>query len=111
MTGELIVSRSMVNVELFPPLDTQTLAFDVNREMRRTLVDLIRGRAPTTIMGVLLSEPEGVTTEAIADRLGANIGVIHLNVEKLESEDLCVRVALDGLKKVVPLAGYSDRNE
>jgi hypothetical protein len=94
-----------------PPLDSRTLAFDISRETRRTVVDLIRGGEPTTILGVLLANTkEGVTVEAIAEHLDDPVGLVNWNVEKLEKDDLCVRVEMEGHVKVLPLAVYTDRN-
>jgi len=100
------------NEELYlPPLDSRATSFDVYREIRRTLVDLIRGDPPTTIMGVLLANSDGVTVEEIADELDEPVGLIAWNVGKLRKEDLCVRVTLDGMKKVIPAAFYTERND
>ena len=93
-----------------PPLDSRSTGFDVNREVRRTLVDLIRGEEPTTIMGVLLARPDGVTVDEIADVLDEPAALVGWNVEKLHREDLCVRVTLDGIKKVIPAAFHTTRN-
>jgi DNA-binding transcriptional regulator GbsR (MarR family) len=94
-----------------PPLDSRTTSFDVDREVRRTLVDLIREKQPTTIMGVLLAYRDGVTIEEIADKLDEPVGLIHWNVGKLEDEYLCIRVAIEGTRKVVPIASYIESNE
>jgi hypothetical protein len=94
-----------------PPLDSRSTSFDVNREIRRTVVDLIRGDPPTTILGVLIAHSDGVTVEEIADKLDEPVGLIDWNVGKLRKEDLCVRVTLNGVKKVIPAAFYTKRNE
>lgn len=93
-----------------PPLDSRSTSFDVDREVRRTLVDLIREDEPTTIMGVLLAHRDGVTVEEIADKLDEPVGLIHWNVEKLEHEYLCIRMAMEGTRKVLPIASYIERN-
>jgi DNA-binding MarR family transcriptional regulator len=98
-------------VDELPPLDSQALAFDISRETRRTVVDLIRGGEPTTILGLLLaSTTHGVTVETIAERLDYSVGLVNWNIEKLEREDLCVRVEMDESIKILPLAAYSERN-
>jgi hypothetical protein len=95
-----------------PPLDSRALDFDVCREMRRTVIDLMRGVEPTTITGVLLEHlNEGVTIEALAMRLGLAPGLIAWNVERLEEDDLCVRTEIDGEVKVLPFAPFTERNE
>jgi hypothetical protein len=101
----------MAHISLLPPLASESLAFDIARETRRTLVDLIRGSEPTTIMGVLLNERTGVTIESLAEALNKPPELISWNVEKLESEDLCVRAVIGGVSKVLPIAAYSERNE
>jgi hypothetical protein len=107
-----MTDRVAPTIDELPPLDSRALAFDIGRETRRTVVDLIRGGQPTTILGVLLAtSEEGITVEAIAERLGNPVGLIDWNVEKLEREDLCVRVAMDETIRVLPLAAYTTRNE
>lgn len=96
--------------EELPPLDSRALAVDVNYEVRRTLVDLIRDDPPTTILGVIVSHPAGVAVEDIAKRLQQPFGLVDWNVEKLEDDDLCVRIAEGGIKKVLPFAAYTERN-
>jgi hypothetical protein len=110
--GHLGIVKASMAIQELPPLDSRSIEFDVGREARRTLVDLIRGDPPTTILGVLLRHREdGVTIEAIAEALDEPVGLIGWNVEKLEKEDLCVRVAMEGTRKVVPIAAYTARNE
>lgn len=94
-----------------PPLDSRSISFDVNREIRRAVVDLIRGDPPTTILGILITHSDGLTVEEIADKLDEPVGLIDWNIRKLRKEDLCVRVTLDGIKKVIPAAFYTERNE
>lgn len=94
-----------------PPLDSRSTSFDVNREIRRAVVDLIRGDPPTTILGMLITHREGITVEEIADKLDEPVGLIDWNVRKLRKEDLCVRVTMGGIKKVIPAAFYTERNE
>jgi hypothetical protein len=93
-----------------PPLDSRSTSFDVDREVRRTLVDLIRENEPTTIMGVLLAHRDGITIEEIADKLDEPVGLIYWNVGKLEDEYLCIRMATEGIRKVVPIASYIENN-
>jgi hypothetical protein len=96
--------------EELPPLDSQALRFDLSQETRRTVVDLIRGSRPSTILGVLIHSKDGVTVDVIAKELGESVGLVGWNIDKLESEDLCIRVSMDGETKVFPCAGYTERN-
>jgi hypothetical protein len=100
----------VVDPEEFPPLDSRSVVFDVNRETRRTVVDILRGSEPSTVLGVLVSTPEGLTMRGIASALDEPVGVVEWNVERLEDEDLCVTVSIDGEVRVLPLAGYTVRN-
>ena len=95
-----------------PPLDSRALDFDVCHEMRRTVVDLIRGIEPSTITGVLLAHVnEGVTIATLSAKLDCAPGLIAWNVERLEEDDLCVRTEIDGEIKVLPFAPFTERNE
>ncbi len=94
-----------------PPLDSEALAFDVDQELRRTVVDLLRRSEPTTITGVLIANPGGVTVHSIARELNAPVGLVGWNVEKLERERLCARVVGRGVTRIVPLGGYTPANE
>jgi hypothetical protein len=99
------------HVDELPPLDSRALSFDIEREARRTLVDIMRGSEPTTILGVLLANSEeGATVESIAELLDEPVGLVGWNVEKIEREGLCVRMSIDGVTKVLPLAAYTERN-
>ena len=100
----------MTNIDELPPLNARTLDFDVEREIRRTVVDTIRGDSPSTILGLLISQPTGVSIIRLAEQLGEPLGFVKWGIERLEDEDLCVRVAIDGVASVVPLAGYTERN-
>jgi hypothetical protein len=93
-----------------PPLDSRALAVDVNDEVRRTLVDLMRDDPPSTILGVIVAHPGGVAVEEIAERLEQSFGLVDWSVEKLEDDDLCVRIAEGGVRKVLPFAAYTERN-
>ena len=105
-------TSGMSRVDILPPLDSDALAFDISRETRRTLVDLIRENKPTTILGVLLANREhGVTVESIAEDLEDSVGLVSWNIKKLEMEDLCVRVEIDGDVRALPIASYTERNE
>jgi hypothetical protein len=95
-----------------PPFDSRALYFDISHETRRTIVDLIRGSQPTTVLGVLLAHTDdGVTVEVLAKQLKRPVGQISWYVEKLETENLCVRSKMEGHIKVLPLAAYTERNE
>lgn len=94
-----------------PPLDSSALEFDVTHELRRTMVDLIRNDEPTTILGLLLANPNGIGIEEIAKGLALAEGLVAWNIDKLEREDLCVRVETGSLVRVFPLAPYTRRNE
>ena len=108
----MLETRPVSRVDELPPLDSDALAFDIARETRRTVVDLIRKEKPTTILGVLLAhQAEGVTIEVIARNLQNSIGLINWNLKKLEMEDLCVRVKIEGDVRFLPTAAYTERNE
>lgn len=107
----IVGSTAMNMLDTLPPLDSRALSFDVDRETRRTVVDLVRGDRPTTILGVLLAHSDGLTMAEIADLLEKPIGIVGWQVEKLEHEDLCVRVAEDRLTKVLAFAAYTEHNE
>jgi hypothetical protein len=95
-----------------PPLDSRALDFDTCHELRRTVVDLIRGSEPSTIIGILIRHVnDGVTVEDLARRLDRAPGLIAWNIERLEDEDLCVRTEIDGQIRVLPFAPYTERNE
>jgi hypothetical protein len=98
-------------VDELPPLDSNALAFDVNQELRRTVVDLLRRAEPTTITGVLIANPAGMTVHRIARKLNAPVGLVGWNLEKLERERLCARVVGRGATRIVPLGGYTPANE
>lgn len=93
-----------------PALDSRTLRVDVGRETRRAIVDLIRGVQPTTVLGVLLANAGGVTTDVIARQLDRPVGEVAWRINKLEGDDLCTRVAVDGVTMALPFAAYTDRN-
>jgi hypothetical protein len=114
MKGNILMSEGMAlqRRDELPPLDSRALDFDACHEMRRTVVDLIRGAEPSTITGVLLQHVnDGVTVEDLARRLNRAPGLIHWNVERLEDEDLCIRTEIDGEIKVLPFAPYTERNQ
>jgi hypothetical protein len=98
-------------VDDLPPLDSRALSFDVNHELRRTIVDLMRKRKPTTITGVLMENPNGVTVHRIASRLNVPVGLVAWNIEKLERERLCARIVGRGATRIVPLGGYTPETE
>lgn len=93
------------------PLDSRELEFDINHEIRRTIVDRIRGVEPTNVLGVLLDNPEGMTAESIAEATGKPEGLIGWQVEKLAEEDLAVVASLDGVTKALPFARYTKKND
>ncbi len=100
-----------MEISSLPPLDTSALGFDVDREIRRTLVDLMRGDAPTTILGLLFANPDGIGVDELVTRLGLPISHVNWGIDRLEEEDLCVRVEVGGSMLAVPLAAYTSRNE
>ena len=105
------VTTAALRNDVLPPLDSSALEFNVFHEIRRTVVDLIRGGEPTTILGLLLANPDGVDMAEIARHLDLAENLVSWNVDKLEGEDLCVRVEVEGATVVVPLAPYTSRNE
>jgi len=100
-----------VEIRSLPPLDTKALEFNVAHEVRLTLVDLMRGAAPSTVLGLLLANSDGIEVSEIAARLGVDETHVHWNINKLEDDDLCVRVEVKGSTVAVPLAAYTSRNE
>lgn len=115
MSGRSIVGAYMDFKELshdeLPPLDTRALELDICHETRRTIVDLMRGNEPTTIIGVLVANRDGLTTREIAERLDRPVGEVSWKIEKLEGEDLCAQILSDTAMKVIPFAAYTERNE
>lgn len=91
-------------------MSSRSVEFNIAHETRRTVVDLMRGGEPTTILGLLLANSQGIGTEEIAERLGTTASLVSWDIDKLEREDLCVRVEVDGATKVLPLATYTSRN-
>jgi hypothetical protein len=80
-------------------------------EVRGVAVDSIRGDSPTTVLGVIMRNPEGVTIEAVAKSLHIPAEVVLDTVEILEAEDLCERVAGNGARAtVMAFAAFSSRN-
>jgi hypothetical protein len=101
----------MKDAEYVLPLDSREFEIDLGREMRRTVVDLIRGDEPTTILGVLLASEGELTITDIASRLQRPIGLVACNVEKLEDEDLCVRIAAGDARMVRLFAPFTNHND
>ncbi len=101
----------MKDVEYLLPLDSRDYDVDLGREARRTLVELIRGGEPTTILGLLLEFRDGLTVEEIAARLERPTGLVLWNVERLEEDDLCVRIESDERRIVRLFAPFTDRND
>jgi len=94
------------------PLDSRALEFDVNHEIRRTVVELLRQAEPTTILGVVLANPEGVEIRDLAETLDIPVAVAGWRVEHLEDEDLVIGCKEDdGAVNILPLAAYTEKNE
>lgn len=102
--------KTFLELDQLPPLDARSLRVDVNYEVRRTLVDLIRGSSPTTILGVIVANPSGVAVREVAERIQQPFGLVDWSIDKLEEDDLCVRIAEDGIDKILPFAAYTERN-
>ena len=101
----------MDETEYLLPLDSREYEIDLEREMRRTMVELIRGQDPSTILGVLLKSRGGLTVEEISTLLDRPTGVVVWNVEKLEDDDLCVRVEAEHRRKVRLFAPFTELND
>lgn len=101
----------MEEVEYLLPLDSRDYEIDLDREMRRTLVDLIRGSDPSTVLGVLLASDGGLTIVEIAERLERPTSLVAWNVEKLEDEDLCVRIRAHNERRVRLFAPFTEHND
>jgi len=97
--------------EYLLPLDSRDYEIDLDREMRRTLVELIRGTTPSTVLGALLASDGGLTIEEISERLNRPPGSIVWNVEKLEDDDLCVRIPANETRKVRLFAPFTECND
>jgi hypothetical protein len=100
-----------VEIGCLPPLDTSALEFDVDHEIRLTLVDLMRGAAPNTVLGLVLANSDGIGISEIATCLDVDEALVSWSIDKLADDDLCVRVEIDGSTVAVPLAAYTSRNE
>lgn len=94
----------------FPELDVRNQLPSIGSELRRTVVDLIRGDEPTTVLGLLITQDEPLTVEAIAGLTCKEVGETELTVAMLEEEDLCAHVSQNGLRKVKAFAYHSARN-
>ena len=101
----------MKEVEYLLPLDSREYEIDLEQEIRRTLVDLIRGSEPSTVLGVLLASGKGLAVEEIARQLGSSTGLVAWNVEKLEDEDLCVRIRTEHGQEVRLYAPFTEDND
>jgi predicted ArsR family transcriptional regulator len=80
-------------------------------EVRGVAVDNIRGTAPTTVLGLIMSNPGGLTISALARRLHVSREAVLDTVAVLESEDLCERVRRGKRTAVMPFAAFSTRNQ
>jgi DNA-directed RNA polymerase specialized sigma24 family protein len=101
----------MEDAEYLLPLDSREYEIDLRHEMRRTLVEQIRGNDPSTVLGVLLASKDGLTVEEIAERLDRPTGLVVWNVEKLEDDDLCVRIPAEHRRKVRLFAPFTEQND
>lgn len=101
----------MDEIEYLLPLDSRDYEIDLDREMRRTFVELIRGNDPSTVLGCLLASKGGLTIEELAERLDRPTGSVAWNVEKLEDDDLCLRIRSDNKRTVRLFAPYTQDND
>jgi hypothetical protein len=92
-------------------VDSRTAVPDICRETRRTVIDIIRGDRPTTVLGYLVANRDRqLDLEEIAQALGKPKDEVNWTTEVLEQDELCVRF-VDGKSTVVmALAPYSPRN-
>ncbi len=93
------------------PLDSRDYEFDIEREMRLTVVDQIRGNEPRTVMGALLANPEGMAAASLAKAIDKSEGVVGWHVEKLAEEDLVVVISADGIMKARAFAAFTKDND
>jgi hypothetical protein len=94
------------------PFDSRALEFDVKHEIRRTVVELLRQAEPTTILGVVLANPDGVEIRDLADTLDIPVAVAGWRVEHLEDEELVIGCKEDdGAVNILPFAPYTAKNE
>jgi DNA-binding transcriptional regulator GbsR (MarR family) len=80
-------------------------------EIRGAAVDIIRGDAPGTVIGLLMDARDALPLESIAQTLGLSLDAVVERIELLEEEDFCERVTRDGLTKAIAFAAYTARNE
>ena len=91
-------------------------------EVRGTIVDLVRGKEPTTVLGALikqsqLAETEGqesitITMEALAERVGRTVSATEAIVDYLAEEELAITVTdEEGTEQAMAAAFYTTKNE
>lgn len=80
---------------------------DVLTELRRTIIDITRQAAPSTVLGVLIARGEAMTPETIAGTLDLPLQIVGWTLDMLEGEGLVVRFEERGLDKVLAFAPYS----
>ena len=106
-----ITLENNMAIEHYDSPVTGGLRPDVCRELRRAVVDVIRGNSPSSVIGLLMERREPLTVEAVAGLLGRPIGEIEWTIEMLEEDDLCARISQRGLTKIRAFAAYIDRNQ
>jgi hypothetical protein len=97
--------------------------WNLAKELRLTVVDLIRGDRPSTVLGYMMSkderpetrggghlEQQPVTREEIAGMIGRELVDVEAISELLIEQDLASPLTEHGLKKVMPYAFYTDAN-
>jgi hypothetical protein len=94
-----------------PPLSSEDLRFDIDQEIRLTVVDLLRREEPKTILGLVIANPEGIDIKVLAEKLDVHPGIVGWRVEKLEDEGLAIGLKEEDAVKVLPLALYNERND
>jgi predicted transcriptional regulator len=93
-----------------PPEERGELLPEINQEIRRTVVDVIRREAPTTVLGLLMQN-EPLTIGALTGLLGKDYHEVEWTVAMLREEGLCLASPEEGIVKYKAVALYTEPNE
>lgn len=88
-------------------------------EVRRTIADLVRGNEPTTILGILIKQPQAeesvgqkpIVMEELAQKAGRTVAATEAIVDYLMEEELAVTIDEDGIEQVIGCALYTPKND
>lgn len=85
---------------------------DLGQELRVAVVDALRGDRPRSVLGVLMKGgAEAISMGALAGYLERSMFEVEGIVDMLAEERLCVAVEENGIRKVLPAAGYTPKND